>query len=63
MAAWARAAGEGTTRGQNWGRGCLVVTSGARRGTSSARGRRMPLRGGFLRGKSEILWASGDFPG
>jgi hypothetical protein len=55
MAARARVAREGATRGQNWGRGCFASTDGARRGASSARGRRMPPRGGFLRGKNEIL--------
>jgi hypothetical protein len=55
MAAWAQAAEEGATRVQNQGHGCLVVTGGAHRGASSARGQRMPPRGGFLRGKSEVL--------
>jgi hypothetical protein len=47
--------------GHNWGRGYLAVAGEARRRTSGARGWRMPPHGGFLRGKSEILWASGRF--
>jgi hypothetical protein len=58
-ASWA--ARKGATRGQNRRCGCLAITGGARRGASSTRGRRMPPRGGFLRGKNEILWASGGF--
>jgi hypothetical protein len=55
MAAWARAAREGMTRGQNWGRGCLAVAGEARRGASSARGRIMLPRGGFLRGRRDFV--------
>jgi hypothetical protein len=50
--AWARAVGEGPTRGQNRGCSYLAVTGGARRGTSSARSRRMLPHGGARRGAS-----------
>jgi hypothetical protein len=52
MAAWAQTAGEGPTRGQNRGRSYLASASGARRGASSAHGRRKSPRGGFPRGRS-----------
>jgi hypothetical protein len=63
MVAWARAVGEGPTRGQNRGCSCLAGASGGSRSASSARSRRKSLRGGFLRGKSKTLWARGRFPG
>jgi hypothetical protein len=55
------ARGEQTTLVYGRGCSCLAVTSGACRGASSARSRIMPPQGGFLSGKSEILWASGGF--
>jgi hypothetical protein len=60
IVAWARAAGEGVTKGQNRGSGCLAVTGEAHRGTSSARGRKMPPRGGFLRGTSGFCGLARD---
>jgi hypothetical protein len=63
MADWARAAGEGMTRGQNRGHGCLAVTSKARRGASSARDRKMLPAWRFPEGESGIIWASGGSSG
>jgi hypothetical protein len=60
MVAWARAAGDGETRGQNRGRGCLIVTGGARRGASNARGRRISTRGDFLRGRARFCGPAVD---
>jgi hypothetical protein len=54
MVAWARAAGEGETRGKN-GRSFLAGAGGARRGASSARGRGKSSREGFLRGVARDL--------
>jgi hypothetical protein len=62
MVAWAQAAGEGETRGQNRGRSRLAGASGAHHGASSAHGKGKPPRGGFLRGYHEILWVRGRFP-
>jgi hypothetical protein len=63
MAAWALAAGEGITRGQNWGRGYLAVIGEAHRGASSARGRKMPPHGDFLRGRAGFCGLAGDLQG
>jgi hypothetical protein len=60
MAAWARAVGEGPTRGQNRGRSCLAGTGRARHGASSASGRRKPPRGGSLRGRVRFCGPAGD---
>jgi hypothetical protein len=50
MVAWARAVGETETRGKTGGAAALLAPAGARRCASSARGRGMSPRGGFLRG-------------
>jgi hypothetical protein len=50
VVAWARAVREGSTRGETGGAAALLAPVGARRGASSAHGRGMPLREGFLRG-------------
>jgi hypothetical protein len=63
MVAWARAAWEGVTKGQSRRCGCLTVAGVARRGTSSARGRTMPPRGGFLRGRARFCGPAGDLQG
>jgi hypothetical protein len=48
--AWARAAGEGETRGKTGGTVAPLALAGACRGASSNCGRGMLPRGGFLRG-------------
>jgi hypothetical protein len=48
---------------QNQGRGCLAVTGESHRGASSARGGKMPPRGGFVRGKSGFFRPAGDLQG
>jgi hypothetical protein len=58
--AWAQATGEGPTRGQDQGRSCLADASGAHHGASSARGKRMPPRRGFLRGRARFYGPAGD---
>jgi hypothetical protein len=52
----------GETRGKTGGAAASLAPAGTRRGASSARGREKLPRGGFLRGKSEIFWASRRFP-
>jgi hypothetical protein len=63
MVAWARAAGEGETKGQNRGCSHVAGAGGARRGTSSACGRGMPLCEGFLRGSVRFCGSVEDFQG
>jgi hypothetical protein len=61
MAAWARAVGEGKTRGKTGGAVALLVPAGAHRGASSARSTGMPPRGGFLRGSARFCGSVEDF--
>jgi hypothetical protein len=60
MVAWAQADGKGPTSGQNQGRSCLASAGEARRGASSARGRRKPPPGGLLRGRAIFCGPVGD---
>jgi hypothetical protein len=63
MAAWARAAGEGAPRVPNLGAQLPPVAGEARLGTSSARGKKMPPRGGFLRGITRFCGPAEDLLG